>query len=369
MDGLPAYDDLPPLLPTDRELRLRPWEPADVPAVLAACLQPSTQRWIDAFRGYDEGSARRYVLGAPDAWARRRHLRLCLTDGSDTVLGAADLDDLSVQHVSADLGWWVAPAARGRGAGVRGGRLLVALGLGHLGLARLTARILAPNTLSRWVAAGAGLHLESVAASADVDAGGGARSDRETWRLLASEARLDPQPDLTAGRLHLRPLVPSDAAAVHAACQDPEVARWTTVPSPYTLAAAEDFCGRRTLGEWAGGAGATWAVVDAVDGRLLAVVGLRLHGMGVAEVGFWAVAAERGRGVATDAVRAVCGWALGTGWCCVVEWRALPGNAASLRVAQKCGFTVEGTLRSRLVVRDGPRQDVVVAALLPGELR
>jgi hypothetical protein len=81
VDGLPAYDDLPPLLPTDRELRLRPWEPADVPAVLAACLQPSTQRWIDAFRGYDEGSARRYVLGAPDAWARRRHR-----------------DDLSVQH-------------------------------------------------------------------------------------------------------------------------------------------------------------------------------------------------------------------------------------------------------------------------------
>ncbi len=65
MDGLPAYDDLPPLLPADRELRLRPWAPADVPAVLAACLQPSTQRWIDAFRGYDEGSARRYVLGAP----------------------------------------------------------------------------------------------------------------------------------------------------------------------------------------------------------------------------------------------------------------------------------------------------------------
>ncbi len=369
MDGLPAYDDLPPLLPTDRELRLRPWEPADVPAVLAACLEPSTQRWIDAFRGYDEGSARRYVLGAPDAWARRRHLRLCLTDGSDTVLGAADLDDLSVQHVSADLGWWVAPAARGRGAGVRGARLLVALGLGRLGLARLTAQILAPNTSSRWVAAGAGLHLESVAASAEVDAGGGARCDRETWRLLASEARLDPQPDLTAGRLHCA----RSCRRTPRRCTRPaRTPRWrggrrclrrTRWPPPRTSAGA---------GRWANGRagrvrpGRSWG---AVDGRLLAVVGLRQHGMGVAEVGFWSVAAERGRGVTTDAVRAVCGWALGTGWCCVVEWRALPGNAASLRVAQKCGFTVEGTLRSRLVVRDGPRQDVVVAALLPDELR
>ena len=35
-------------------------------------------------------------------------------------------------------------------------------------------------------------------------------------------------------------------------CQDPQIQRWTTVPSPYTYADAETFCTRRRLtGGWA----------------------------------------------------------------------------------------------------------------------
>jgi len=367
VDHLPAYDAVAALLPTDRELRLRPWRPDDVAAVLAACADPSTQRFIDAFRGYDEPMARRYVLGAPAAWADRRHLRLCLTDGSGTVLGAADLDDVSALHGSADLGWWVAPSRRGQGLGGRAAGLLVAAGLGPLGLARLTAQVLSPNGASRWAAAGAGMHLESVARLAEVDIVG-ARTDVETWRLLADEAPLAAQPDITAGRRHLRPPTPLDAAAIAAACQDPEVPRWTSVPSPYTVADAEEFV-RLALGGWARGSGADWVVLDSVDGRLLGVVGLRRGGSGVAEIGFWVVAAERGRGVVTDAVRAVARWAFAAGGVECLEWRALVGNHASRRVAEKVGFTVEGVLRSRFSARGEPRRDDQVGSLLPGELR
>ncbi len=40
------------------------------------------------------------------------------------------------------------------------------------------------------------------------------------------------RPTLRDGDLVLRPATPADADAVTAACQDPEIARWTSVPSP-----------------------------------------------------------------------------------------------------------------------------------------
>ena len=46
-------------------------------------------------------------------------------------------------------------------------------------------------------------------------------------------------PTLRDGDLVLRPKRPEDADALTAACQDPEIPRWTFVPSPYTRADAE----------------------------------------------------------------------------------------------------------------------------------
>jgi RimJ/RimL family protein N-acetyltransferase len=51
-------------------------------------------------------------------------------------------------------------------------------------------------------------------------------------------------PTLRDGDLVLRPKRPDDLDAVTAACQDPEIPRWTFVPSPYTRADAEAFLAR-----------------------------------------------------------------------------------------------------------------------------
>ena len=45
-----------------------------------------------------------------------------------------------------------------------------------------------------------------------------------------------------------------------------------------------------------------------------------------------------------------------------------PENLASQRVAERCGFTREGVLRSHVPFKGG-RRDSVVFSLLPGELR
>ena len=85
------------------------------------------------------------------------------------------------------------------------------------------------------------------------------------------------------------------------------------------------------------------------------------------EIGYWMAPWARGQGVMTDAVRLVCDWGfdeLGLGR---IEWWANVGNYASRRVAEKVGFTMEGTVRARLLHR-GERVDGWVAGLLPGEL-
>jgi RimJ/RimL family protein N-acetyltransferase len=109
-------------------------------------------------------------------------------------------------------------------------------------------------------------------------------------------------------------------------------------------------------------------VVEQVgDGTRLGRVGLGLDRLGGAQIGYWMDPAARGRGVATEAVRALCGWAfdvLGLG---LIEWRAEVGNVASRRVAEKAGFRFEAVLRQRLVHR-GQRVDAWIGSLLRAEM-
>jgi RimJ/RimL family protein N-acetyltransferase len=175
--------------------------------------------------------------------------------------------------------------------------------------------------------------------------------------------------EITAGALHLRPWRPDDANAVHLACQDPDIQRWTLVPVPYLRSDADHFVARTAPEAWASGTGAPFAVVDATTGALLASVGLvHLRDSGQAEIGYWCAAPARGRGVTTAAVGAVARWAFGALGVGRLEWRAEVGNWASRRVAEKAGFTLEGTLRRALPRRDGTLADGWVGSLLPDDM-
>jgi RimJ/RimL family protein N-acetyltransferase len=89
---------------------------------------------------------------------------------------------------------------------------------------------------------------------------------------------------------------------------------------------------------------------------------------GRAAVGYWLAPEARGRGVATHAIRLVAQWAFEALGVARLELTCAPGNHASQRVAERCGFTREGVLRSHLPFK-GERRDTVVFSLLAGELR
>ncbi|WP_418957371.1 GNAT family N-acetyltransferase [Streptomyces tritici] len=172
---------------------------------------------------------------------------------------------------------------------------------------------------------------------------------------------------LTTDRLLLDPFLPEDADAVYASCQDPEIQRWTTIPSPYGRQDAEYFLHRMVPDGWRRDTEYTFALRLREGGRPIGALSLHDPRAGGWEIGFWTDKEHRGRGHLTEAALAVARWAFTELGCPRLEWRAEVGNVPSRAVAEKIGFRVEGVLRAGLVNK-GTLRDCWIGALLPSDL-
>ncbi|WP_405442815.1 GNAT family N-acetyltransferase [Streptomyces avidinii] len=142
-----------------------------------------------------------------------------------------------------------------------------------------------------------------------------------------------------------------------AAAADPMVALWNPFPAT-DRSEALAWLDSRDAG-WDRGAGASFAVLTATDGTLLGSVTLRWvdRADGLAMIGYWIQPAARGRGVATRATAAVTDWAFRTADARRIEIAHAVGNEASCRVAHRCGYLPEGTLRDSHRFGDGAYHD------------
>ena len=134
----------------------------------------------------------------------------------------------------------------------------------------------------------------------------------------------------------LRPLRSDDAPLIYEACQDPEIPRWTRVPSPYTMEHAR-------AAVQSDGDEVRRVIADG-DDRLLGLCSLlRFTPDGRAcEVGYWLAPWGRGRGAATRAVELLCAWGFETLGLERIELHAHTENAASRAVARRAGFAEAG---------------------------
>lgn len=100
------------------------------------------------------------------------------------------------------------------------------------------------------------------------------------------------------------------------------------------------------------------------DGRVVGACSLTFDGyLATASLGYWIDAGLEGRGVVRRAASALVGVALARGMQ-RVEIRTAAGNVRSRGLAERLGFTLEGTLRAALPL--GPeRVDVAVYGLVP----
>ena len=153
------------------------------------------------------------------------------------------------------------------------------------------------------------------------------------------------EPRIETARLMLRPPRTDDAVYLAELANDPDVARMTTgVTYPYRLADAERFLAAlRSRGSERNAV----FLVEHRDVGPMGLAGLYRKQEHWPELGFWLGHSFRGRGFATEAVKAVLGWA-------VEGWRSgaiLAGhfrdNAASARVLDKAGFLYTGEVRRR----------------------
>ncbi|MDV6289543.1 GNAT family N-acetyltransferase [Streptomyces sp. UP1A-1] len=171
---------------------------------------------------------------------------------------------------------------------------------------------------------------------------------------------------LTTGRLVLRTVGPQDTDAVYAACQDPDIQRWTTIPSPTSASTPGASPSRWSRPSWADDSMATFGLFLPA-GDLVGMLGVTMISLGVGEIGFWCAEEHRGHGYVTEAAVAVARWAFTDRAIDRLEWRAEVGNTASRAVARRAGFTVEGTLRSA-INNKGTRRDAWIGSLLPSDL-
>lgn len=160
---------------------------------------------------------------------------------------------------------------------------------------------------------------------------------------------LPPQPVLRTPRLRLRPLLPSDAAAVQRLAGDFAVAHSTlNIPHPYEDGMADAWI--TTMAEdFAAGRQVVFAVTDGATAELIGAIGLVLrleHAR--AELGYWIGQPFWGRGYATEAVREVLRYGFGSLGLHRIHACHFARNPASGRVMAKAGMRREGISRAHV---------------------
>jgi RimJ/RimL family protein N-acetyltransferase len=176
----------------------------------------------------------------------------------------------------------------------------------------------------------------------------------------------EPGPTLTIDDLILRPWRPADAPEVYAVCQDPEIARWVTIPQPF-LPADADALIHNALTMWRDGTGAAFAIVDAATDRLLGAVTRFGPDGHQATFGLWLAPHARGRGVGTRSLRLVADWTFATTAAIRLDVFIMVGNEASNRMVERAGFGREGVLRAWDLHHEGVPVDCVVYSRIRGD--
>ena len=176
-------------------------------------------------------------------------------------------------------------------------------------------------------------------------------------------------PRLSDRSVRLRPFRDDDVAAIARACVDPLTQLYTRIPFPYEEEDAREFVAGATARRLTGEA-IDLAVASCEDDRLLGAIGLIVdrHDADRAEIGYWVSPGERGQGIAGRALALLSRWAVTEGGFARIDLQAALANAASIRVAERCGFVREATLRSAWYRGPG-RSDMALFSLLPDDLR
>lgn len=188
---------------------------------------------------------------------------------------------------------------------------------------------------------------------------------------MSTHDNLTPPPELTDGRLRLRPWQEGDAAALLEAARESTatVGRW--LPWCHAGYGADDAaawiaCCRAG---WHTGELHAFAIFEARSGQLLGGAGLNQHNLAhrSANLGYWLRQSRQGKGLAAPAATLAARFGFEQLGLVRIEIVILADNHASQRTAERVGARFEALARQRLWA-GGQAHDARVYGLIPTDL-
>jgi RimJ/RimL family protein N-acetyltransferase len=164
------------------------------------------------------------------------------------------------------------------------------------------------------------------------------------------------------GAVRLEPLGRAHLEGLAELGRDPDVQRFTYVPSPWVEGFEHRWLERY---DQPNGQRAGFAIVDEGSGEFLGMAALVKLDRDAreGEAGYIVAPAARGRGIAVRALRLLTEWSLQELALERVELRIEVENEPSIRVAERAGYIREGVLRS-VHFKQGSRADIAVYSRL-----
>jgi RimJ/RimL family protein N-acetyltransferase len=172
----PLHDDL---------IRLEPLGLPHLADMLGLADDPDVVRFTRVPACADETFVRGWIRRYGGGWQDGSRAGFAIRGRDDGFLGFAGLVDLDLEHREGELGYMVAPSARGRGIAPRAVELLTRWGFDELGLIRLELRIDVQNPASERVAERTGYLRDGVLRNVHFKEG--LRCDLGVWSRLRQD--------------------------------------------------------------------------------------------------------------------------------------------------------------------------------------
>jgi ribosomal-protein-serine acetyltransferase len=180
-------------------LTLRPLTQADADDVVRACQDAETMRWLPLPRPYTRANAE-WFIGSFGPGLRESGAGIVFAvESAGRLAGVIDLKHVNWVAKVAEVGYWVAPWARGRGVASGATRALAEWAIGGHGFERVELFAATGNAASQRAAEKAGFVREGVARNAGYVHDG--RVDMVVFSLVPDDLRISDVEDLEGDRV------------------------------------------------------------------------------------------------------------------------------------------------------------------------
>nr|WP_189182596.1 GNAT family N-acetyltransferase [Microbispora rosea] len=343
----------------------------DAGQIARACADPDIARFIPFIPSpYSRDDAVEWITKiVPEMWENGGAGFVIADPATDGVLGTVALKPPD-RFGATEVGYWLAPWARGRGVVTAAVRTLAGRAFAR-GVPRIGLHADVENVASQQVAFRCGFAYEGVLRGA-----GGPRDGRPVDTAVFGRLSTDPGDpvtpflpffpggfpggSLTDGVVRLTPLTAADAAGYFALTSVPDVMDSHVPPGQPEYADCEVLC-RYAGHRWLTGQRADIAIRDAATGEFAGEIQLTgvAPTLGQAMLGYSLHPDFRGRGLVTRAVNLLVEWAFTHTPLRRIIAGTAPGNTASHRVLERAGFTREHLVKGLLPGPDGTWLDDV----------